>query len=74
MPIFRVFARGNSVSLIIRARCLSCARQIAAERSPAEEFAVWADSQRSGVEWISNPETQGYLTDGPAGIIKRIQA
>lgn len=74
MPIFRVFARDNSVSLVIRARCLSCARQIAAERSPADEFALWSDPQQSGVEWISNPEAQGYLAEGRAGIIKRIQA
>ncbi len=74
MPIFRVFARDNSVSLVIRARCISCARQIVVERSPADEFALWSDSRRSGVEWISSPEAHGYLTDGPMGIIKRISA
>ena len=74
MPIFRVFARDNSVSLVIRARCISCARQIAAERSPAAEFALWSDPAMSGVEWVHNPEAQGYLADGKAGIIKRIQA
>ena len=74
MAIFRVFARDNSVSLVIRARCISCARQIAAERSPSDEFALWSDSQRSGVEWISNPEAHGYLVEGHAGIIKRISA
>lgn len=74
MPIFKVFARDNSVSLVIRARCISCARRIAAERSPADEFLLWSDSQQSGAEWISNPEAQGYLTEGRAGIIKRISA
>lgn len=74
MAIFKVSARDGSVALVIRARCISCARQIAVERSPADEFALWCDPQRSGVEWISNPEEQGYLGDGKAGIIKRIQA
>ena len=40
MAIFKVSARDGSVSLVIRARCISCARQIAAERSPADEFAI----------------------------------
>jgi len=74
MPIFKVFARDSSLALVIRARCISCARQIAAERSPAAEFALWSDGQQSGVEWISNPEAQGYLAEGRAGIIKRISA
>lgn len=74
MPIFKVFARDNSVSLVIRARCLSCARQIAAERSPAAEFALWSSPVMSGVEWVHDPEAYGYLADGNVGIIKRIQA
>lgn len=74
MPIFNVSARDGSVSLVVRARCISCARQIAAERSPAAEFAMWSSPVMSGVEWVHDPEAQGYLVDGKAGIIKRIQA
>jgi hypothetical protein len=74
MAIFKASARDGSVSLVIRARCISCARQIAAERSPADEFALWSSPVMSGVEWVHDPEAQGYLADGKTGIIKRIQA
>ena len=73
MAIFNVSARDGSVSLIIRARCISCARQLAAERSPGHERRLWRDPERSSVELIHNPDRQGYLADGKNGILKRIQ-
>lgn len=69
MPIFRVIARDDSASLVVRARCISCARQLAAEHSAAEEFALWC---QASVQWVADPERQGYVADGTSGIIKRI--
>ncbi|KAA0910674.1 aldehyde dehydrogenase [Pusillimonas sp. ANT_WB101] len=74
MSIFKVFARDGSITLVIRARCISCARQLAAERSPAAEFALWVNKELSGVEWMPSPEAAGYLSDGKTGIIERVHA
>lgn len=71
MAIFRLTARNGSVELIVRARCISCARQIAAERSPAAERVVWRDSEQSVVDLIRNPEHHGYLSEGKIGLIHR---
>lgn len=67
MAIFRV--KTARVSLVIRAACLTCARRIAAERSPADEFQAWSNAT---VQLIRNPEAEGYLSAGPSGIIERI--
>lgn len=72
MAIFNVSARDGSVSLIIRARCLSCARQLAADRSPAHERRLWRDPERSSVELVANPGRQGFFADGKNGILKRV--
>jgi hypothetical protein len=73
MPIFKISARDGSVSLVIRARCISCARQIAVDRSPANEVRLWRDSSRSEVTLIDKPEQHGYLSEGRQGFIKRIE-
>ncbi len=72
MAIFKLTARDKPVSLIVRARCISCARQLAVDRSPANEVRMWRDPERSSVHLIEYPERVGYLTDGQHGIIKRI--
>jgi len=61
--------RDGSVSLVIRARCISCARQIAAERSPAEEFPLWC---QASVQWIPDPASIGVDDQGPSAIVKRV--
>lgn len=73
MAVFRIDALDGSVSLVVRAACLTCARQIAVERSPAGEFRMWRDPSQSSVTLIRNPEHHGYLSDGKRGIIKRIE-
>ncbi|WP_419204195.1 hypothetical protein [Bordetella trematum] len=73
MAIFKVSARDGSVSLVIRARCISCARQIAVQRSPSTEVRLWRDPARSAVALIENPEQYGYLREGRQGFIERIQ-
>lgn len=73
MAIFEVSARDGSVSLVIRARCISCARQIAVQRSPADEVRLWRDPAKSAVTLIDNPGQHGYLSEGRQGLIERKQ-
>ncbi|MGN5537793.1 hypothetical protein NBV64_09085 [Alcaligenes sp. DN25] len=72
MAIFNVSARDGSVSLVIRARCMSCARQLAADRSPVHEKRLWRDPEMSSVELVDHPERLGYFSEGMNGILKRI--
>jgi hypothetical protein len=67
MAIFRVTTK--AATLIVRAACLTCARRIAAERSPADEFQAWSNAR---VELIRDPEAEGYLSAGPSDIIERV--
>lgn len=71
MAIFKLDALDGSVSLVVRAACLSCARQIAVERSPAKEVKAWRDPSLSTVTLIRNPEQHGYLSEGKRGLIER---
>lgn len=73
MAIFKISALDGSVSMIVRARCLTCARQIAIERAGPEGKRVWSSREHSSVELIRNPERLGYLSDGKNGLIKRIK-
>lgn len=70
MAIFKVKARDGSVDLIVRARCMSCARKLACEKTPAAEFNLWVSAD---VEVVYNPGHHGYLADGRHGIIERIK-
>ncbi|WP_321291179.1 hypothetical protein [Alcaligenes phenolicus] len=72
MAVFNVSARDGSVSLVIRARCMSCARQLAADRSPVHEKRLWRDPEMSSVELVGHPERLGYFSEGMNGILKRI--
>lgn len=72
MAIFNVSARDGSVSLVIRARCMSCARQLAADRSPVHEKRLWRDPEMSSVELVDHPGRLGYFSEGMNGILKRI--
>ncbi len=69
MSIFRVTS--SAATLIVRAACYTCARRIAVERSPAEEFQAWS---QASVDVIRDPENHGYLGSGPTGIIERVSA
>lgn len=71
MAIFKLDALDGSVSLVVRAACLSCARQIAVQRSPARELRTWRDGTLSTVELMRHPERHGYLSEGKRGLIER---
>lgn len=72
MAIFRLIARDSSVEVIVRANCLSCARAVAANRAGNEGAKAWHSGELSSIELIREPERHGYLSDGKAGLIKRI--
>lgn len=73
MAIFRLRARDNSVEVVVRANCLSCARSVAASRAGKEGPKVWRNGELSSIELIREPERHGYLSDGKSGLIKRIK-
>lgn len=59
MPVFKVEARDGSKALIVRARCFSCARQVAAMDSPVEEFDMWSDHNQVKVTWLPDHDDDG---------------
>lgn len=69
MAIFRLTALDGSAEVIVRARCLSCARKAAVERSPADQFQLWSSPRLSEVALINNPERLGYEPEGKTGVI-----
>lgn len=73
MAIFKLTALDGSVGLFVRARCLSCARQVAVEHAGAEGTRTWASRQHSTVELIRNAEQHGYEAEGRNALIKRIE-
>lgn len=69
MAIFRLTALDGSAEVIVRARCLSCARKTAVEHSPADQFQLWSDPSLSEVTLIHHPERLGYDPEGKSGVI-----
>ncbi len=73
MALFKVEARDGSVSLIVRARCISCARQAAVSASPAKETMLWRDSSKSSVKVIYNTSQTPYDPDGKRCVLERME-
>ncbi|MCI2809379.1 hypothetical protein [Eoetvoesiella caeni] len=73
MAIFKLSALDGGVVLIVRARCLTCARQVAIDYAGPEGTRVWASRSNSTVDLIRDPESHGYLSEGKSGLIKRIE-
>jgi hypothetical protein len=71
MPIFKVSARDGSVTLLIRARCISCAREVAVEEAGGEGTIVWRNPELSTVELVRNPEQIGLDPEGVRAVLKR---
>lgn len=63
MPIFKLTARDTGQSVVVRARCLSCARSVAVEHAGPEGTLVWRDAEQSTVELVRD-------TDRPAMILR----
>lgn len=73
MAVFRLAARDGSVTMVVRARCMTCAQQVAVAHAGPEGRHVWATRQNCTVELVWAPEREGYVSDGPDGVIERIE-
>lgn len=60
MPIFKLTA-GTGQSVVVRARCISCARTVAAENAGAEGTLLWRDPAQSTVELIRPDDKSGLI-------------
>lgn len=66
MGIFKLTAACGY--LILRARCISCARGIAGDAAGSEGPRVWRDPARSKIEVLTNTTHQ---PEGPVQILER---
>lgn len=73
MALFKVKARDGSVSLIVRAQCISCARSVAAMESRAQEKVLWRDPNLSSVEVIHNTSKITYEPNGKRCVLERTE-
>jgi hypothetical protein len=60
MAIFKLTAR-NGQAVIVRARCLSCARTVAADNAGAEGTLIWRDPEKSTVELVRPDDRPGLI-------------
>ena len=60
MPIFKLTANAGQ-SVVVRARCISCARDVAAEHAGAEGTMLWRDPAQSTVELIRPDDKRGLI-------------
>jgi hypothetical protein len=52
MPIFKLTARATGQAVLVRAKCLSCARTVAVQNAGSEGTMIWRDPAQSTVELI----------------------
>ena len=71
-PVFVLAANDGSIELTIRAKCISCARNIAADNAGAEGTRIWRDGHLSTITLMQNPEAQGYSKAGRPQILGRV--
>lgn len=60
MPIFKLTA-STGQAVVVRARCISCARTVAAENAGAEGTLLWRDPAQSTVELIRPDDKSGLI-------------
>ena len=60
MPIFKLTA-SSGLAMVVRARCISCARDVAAEHAGAEGTMLWRDPAQSTVELIRPDDKRGLI-------------
>lgn len=61
MALFKLTANDGSVTMVVRARCLTCARNVAVENAGDEGTAVWRDSERSTVVLVRETDRPGLI-------------
>lgn len=66
MGIFEL--KSKTITLVLRAKCLTCARNLAAENAGDEGPRVWRDP---GMSTITVKYNSAHLQQGPACILER---
>lgn len=66
MAIFKLTRRDTGEGMVVRARCLSCARSVAVEHSGAEGTRVWRDPDLSAVELVQETGKSGLILSSSA--------
>ncbi|OZI57659.1 aldehyde dehydrogenase [Bordetella genomosp. 4] len=61
MAIFKLTERSTGRAMVVRAKCLSCARAVAVENAGPEGTRVWRDSALSTVELIRENDKTGLI-------------
>ena len=62
MPIFMLKATGGAgCAVVVRARCITCARTVAAENAGPEGTMIWRDPAQSTVELIRPDDKRGLV-------------
>lgn len=61
MALFKLTAKDGSVAMIVRARCLTCARSVAVENAGEEGTAIWRDPVRSDVDLVRETDRPGLI-------------
>lgn len=61
MAIFKVSLVDGTRSMVVRAKCLTCARQIAVDNHGPEGTMVWRDPAQSKVELIRETDKPGLI-------------
>nr|WP_315528280.1 hypothetical protein [uncultured Achromobacter sp.] len=61
MAIFKVTHRANGKSMVVRAKCVSCARSVAVEHAGTEGTAAWRDPEQSSVELVRHDDRPGLI-------------
>lgn len=61
MAIFLLTTRGSGQRMVVRAKCISCARAVAAENAGAEGTMVWRDPSLSSVELVRDTDKPGLI-------------
>ncbi|MBV7482515.1 hypothetical protein [Bordetella sp. BOR01] len=61
MAIFKLAALDGSIELVVRARCLTCARAVAVEHAGTEGTRVWRDPNLSSVELVRETDKTALI-------------
>ncbi|MDN6874095.1 hypothetical protein QO209_16760 [Pseudomonas citronellolis] len=61
MAIFILRERDGNRAMVVRAKCISCARTIAVEHAGAEGTLLWRDPNLSSVELVRESDKPGLI-------------
>ena len=61
MAIFKLTERATGRAMVVRAKCLSCARAVAVEHAGQEGTRVWRDPELSSVELVREGDRPGLI-------------